>query len=142
MNTSSKPYLLSSDKEFKIEQNDKEKGYSCIVWDVRDIWECVESTQMQLIPTIVFNSLLESVVTQFTQEDFVRAEMSDITYPIIITRGLSVIDGLHRLYKVVNQGEQLIAVKFIESMPLAYSVEGDPFNDFPMLDIVWKTKFE
>ena len=120
-------------------------GNSTVLWDVRDIWEAVESVPITTFPIEVFIGQVTHVQKQYNRSDVARINKADIKYPIIVSHikddNVMIIDGYHRLSKFITMGAKEVKCKVIGEMPLPHFVKGKPF-EIEGLSFKWQSKFE
>ena len=118
---------------------------SIVLWDVRDIWKAVESTPYTTFPISVFIGQVTHVQKQYNRSDIARINKADIKYPIIVSHikddNVMIIDGYHRLSRLITMGVKEVKCKVIGEMPLPHFVKGKPF-EIDGLSFKWQSKFE
>lgn len=130
-----------------------ESGNSEVVWDVADIWKAAENIRTTRYPITDFLEYIRHVQRHYDKEDEIRVKEADLSYPPIISSGFTtvevmegsiiraplVLDGCHRLVKLIEKGANWVDVKVLEHMPTPIYVKGKPFT-IEGLNFTWRQK--
>ena len=126
------------DHTFGYEHNGSE-----VLWDVKDLWEAVERLPTVRLEVKHFQDAIKNVQKGYEADDWVRIDEANTDYPIIVGEkkagGYLIMDGLHRLGKLVKLKEQYVYAKVLKRMPTPYLVKGKPF-EIDGLNFKWESK--
>ena len=106
-------------------------GHSDVEWNVDVIWKAVESLPITRIHISELEEYINHVRSDYDKDDYDRIKEADTRYPPIISKykgnitttsgkviqSYLVIDGFHRLCKLLDSGKKVIDVKVIDKMP-------------------------
>lgn len=87
------------------------------VWDISKIWELTANYPVKNMAVDYVYDTIKDDVAKFKEEDYIKVEKADLSYPIIFNNKMGVIDGIHRVYKANKQGLKTIDVKHLLIMP-------------------------
>jgi hypothetical protein len=117
-------------------------GISHVEWDIQDIWDAVEKLPIKRLDISKVKEYVKDVRSNYNAEDIARIKDADLSYPIIISKHtkkvnlsngkiietIVVIDGFHRLCKLIDMGFKTANVKVIDKLPTPTYTEGDKFT--------------
>lgn len=89
------------------------------VWDVSKIWKLTANYPVKSMAVDYVYDTIKDDVAKFREEDYIKVEKADLSYPIIFNNQMGVIDGIHRVFKAKKQGLKTIDVKHLLIMPEA-----------------------
>ena len=130
-----------------------ESGGSEVIWDVADIWKAAEHLKVKRMALDEFHTYIEHIRRHYDKEDETRISEADLSYPPIISSGYNtveiaegsiakvpfIIDGCHRLAKMIDLDKKWVDVKIMHSMPTPLYVKGKPFL-IEGLNFTWRAK--
>ena len=130
-----------------------ESGDSEVIWDVADIWKAAEQLKVKRMPLEEFRTYIEHIRRHYDKEDETRIREADLSYPPIISSGYTtveivegsmakvplIIDGCHRLAKMIDLDKKWVDVKIMQTMPTPLYVKGKPFS-IEGLNFTWRAK--
>ncbi len=112
------------------------KDGSEVTWDVKDIWKAAEKIPVEMMDVQYLFSLVKDQINNFDKDDYARAKEADTSYPIIVDSNVRIVlDGVHRIYKLVEVGGE-VSIKRIKKMPPPKEAHGKPFK-IDGLEFVW-----
>lgn len=112
-------------------------GESKATWDVKDLWRISENLPVTKVKLSILKPLVKDRHNKYTENDKVRSEESDTSYPILLNSNKTrVLDGMHRLYKLIEEDVEFVDCKLIRKMPPPISVSGPPMK-ISGLDFKW-----
>ena len=93
-------------------------GISHVEWDIQVIWDAVEKLPVRKLDISKVKEYVKNVRSNYDAEDIARIKDADLSYPIIISKHTTkvslsngkiietilVIDGFHRLCKLIDMG--------------------------------------
>lgn len=103
------------------------KNNSVITWDVYTFWKLVKGVEIIDLPLHSFQKLIDECISNFTTDDWLRVEETDISFPIIITgskHNKIVLDGLHRLVKYSKYKIKTVPTQTINILPIPINIKG------------------
>lgn len=104
-------------------------GESSVTWDVSDLWEAASNLPTVKVKIESLNKLVETKHKQFNDDDYERSGESDTSYPILLnSTKTKVLDGVHRLYKLKEEGVETVDCKLMRKMPKPIRTSGPPFK--------------
>ena len=126
---------------------------STVIWNVEDIWRAADSLKITTLDIDYFHEMMANVQLEYDEDDWRRVEEADLSYPPIISSGYNtveiaegsiakvpfIIDGCHRLAKMIDLDKKWVDVKIMHSMPTPLYVKGKPFL-IEGLNFTWRAK--
>lgn len=86
-------------------------------YPVQALWEYTADYPVIDIPIECVISCINTYINNFEEDDWLRVQEADLSYPIIINDVSGIVDGCHRTVKALFLGHTTMRAKRIEVFP-------------------------
>lgn len=112
---------------FGYETQNEDGSVSYVEWDVKDLWKAAKNKKPQMVDITLLLPQAKSVARYYDDEDEARIKEADLRYPVILSSGFRVLDGMHRIIKQDRMKRKSISCVILDRMPAPTKIEGKPF---------------